>query len=280
MTTTATRASRAGFTLTELLVVIGIIVLMIAMAVPLFNVFSGSRSIEGGQNMVSAMLQRARARALATQERRGIFFFEDQATKKTGMLLVKLDEPVGGSPPPAGSIPNAYVLELDEQDEEIQPLPTGVGAAFVVGANATGATVTANATATTYRPYGLVAFDGVGRIVTVGNYTTEAGDTTRYPGDATRGQAAGTTNLKFFYGNNIYPASADMSKPIGKAVSGSVPPEYSHAALLLFDKHVFAEVQPVGAEWRQLSTEQSKWLDQNGTALVVNRYNGTIIRGE
>src|SRR4051794_38989018 len=73
---------RRGFTLTELLVVIGVIVLMLAMAVPLFNVFSGSRSVEGGQNMVSAMLQRARARALAMQERRGIFFFEDQATRK------------------------------------------------------------------------------------------------------------------------------------------------------------------------------------------------------
>src|SRR3954464_5655411 len=99
MTTTRPHRGRA-FTLTELLVVIGIIVLMLALAVPLFNVFSGSRSVEGGQNMVSAMLQRARARALAMQERRGIFFFEDQATRKTGMLLVKVDEPI--TEPPAG----------------------------------------------------------------------------------------------------------------------------------------------------------------------------------
>ena len=85
--------SRRGFTLTELLVVIGAIVLMIALAVPLFNVMSGSGSIEGGQNMASAMLQRARARAIAMQERRGVLFFEDQVTRKTGMLLVKIDEP-------------------------------------------------------------------------------------------------------------------------------------------------------------------------------------------
>src|SRR3954469_6080554 len=111
-------AARRGFTLTELLVVIGVIVLMLAMAVPLFNVFSGSRSVEGGQNMVSAMLQRARARALAMQERRGVFFFEDQATRKTGMLLVKLDEPAAAAT--AGGVPGAYILELDEQDEEIQ----------------------------------------------------------------------------------------------------------------------------------------------------------------
>lgn len=274
----AARRRDGGFTLTELLVVIGIIVLMLALAVPLFNVFSGSRSVEGGQNMVSAMLQRARARALAMQERRGILFFEDQATRKTGMLLVKLDDPVAAGTP--GAVAGAYVLELDEQDEEIQFLPTGVGAAFILGANPTSATAAnANVNATTYRPYGLVVFDGVGRIVTVGNYTTEAGDTIRYPANATTGKAAGMPNLKFFYGVNIYPNGT--TQYIGQAVSGSVPQEYSHAALLLFDKHVYAEIPPdTGGDWRKLSAQQSLWLDQNGTALVVNRYNGTIVRGE
>jgi prepilin-type N-terminal cleavage/methylation domain-containing protein len=270
MTTTATRASRAGFTLTELLVVIGIIVLMIAMAVPLFNVFSGSRSIEGGQNMVSAMLQRARARALAMQERRGIFFFEDQATKKTGMLLVKIDEPV--------SAPNsaANVLELDENDEEIQYLPQGVGAAFVLGAQpAANGNATANATGTTYRPYGLIVFDGMGRIVTLGSYTTEANDPVRYPADAAAGKPVGT-NLMFHYLQNIYPQ--------GALKIGAQPPpvaiqEFSHNGLLLFDKHVLAEVQPVG-DGLTFSAQQSQWLDQNGVAVVVNRYNGTLIKGE
>jgi hypothetical protein len=198
------------------------------------------------------------------------------------MLLVKLDEqgPVPLIPPPT-YIPGAYILELDEQDEEIQFLPTGVGAAFVLGANPTTGGVNANATGTTYRPYGLVAFDGVGRIITVGNYTTEGSDAIRYPADATTGKPAGMTKLKFNYAKNIYTALAEsLGQYVGKAVPNSVPQEYSHAALLLFDKHVFAEVQPVGAEWRLLSTQQSQWLDQNGTALVVNRYNGTIIRGE
>jgi prepilin-type N-terminal cleavage/methylation domain-containing protein len=278
---------RGGFTLTELLVVIGVIVLMLAMAVPLFNVFSGNRSIEGGQNMVSAMLQRARARALAMQERRGVFFFEDQATRKTGMLLVKLDEPIAapapGVPIAGDVVQGAYILELDEQDEEIQFLPQGVGAAFVLGANPTGSTAQQNTGGTTYRPYGLVAFDGVGRIVTVGKYTTEGADSIRYPADATTGKPDKMTKLKFNYGKNIYPAGMDTNgKHIGEAVSGSVTQEYSHAGVLLFDKNVYAEVPPdtSGSEWRRLSTDQSKWLDQNGTALVVNRYNGTIIRGE
>jgi prepilin-type N-terminal cleavage/methylation domain-containing protein len=255
-------AGRGGFTLTELLVVIGVIVLMIAMAVPLFNVFSGSRSIEGGQNLVSAMLQRARARALAMQERRGVFFFEDQATRKTAMLLVKIDDPVT-TPNPA-----AFVLELDEQDQEMQLLPQGVGAAFVLGAQPGAAeTGTANATATTYRPYGLIAFDGVGRIMTIPSYTTQGFDAIRYV------KNGGKTQLLTDFTDNIGPAVVlgTTKKP--------APQEFSHAGVLLYDKHVFAEV-PTSGDPLVFSTQQGTWLDQNGTALVVNRYNGTIIKGE
>jgi prepilin-type N-terminal cleavage/methylation domain-containing protein len=273
----ARRAGRGGFTLTELLVVIGVIVLMIAMAVPLFNVFRGSHSIEGAQNMVSAMLQRARARAIAMQERRGVFVFEDQSTKKMAMLLVRIDEPGGGV------VANANVLELDDNDEEMQLLPQGVGAAFALGANP--GSLGSTQTQTTYRPYGLIAFDGMGRIMTLENFTTEANDAARYPADPTTGKPAGPTKLKFKFGAYIYPANAVSGGPfIGRPVSGSVPQEFSHASVLLFDKDVFNEQFPPdpAADWRKLSTganSQSSWLDQNATAVVVNRYNGTLMKG-
>src|SRR5882724_9265383 len=84
------RSHRGGFTLIELLVVISIIVLLLALAVPLIGSLRGGRSVDAGQNIVSAMLQRARARAIWLQERRAVFFFDDQVTGKTAMLMVKL----------------------------------------------------------------------------------------------------------------------------------------------------------------------------------------------
>ena len=40
---------RRAFTLTEVLVIIAVIVVVLAMAVPLFNVFSASRSVDGAE---------------------------------------------------------------------------------------------------------------------------------------------------------------------------------------------------------------------------------------
>ncbi|HEY7115675.1 MAG TPA: prepilin-type N-terminal cleavage/methylation domain-containing protein [Tepidisphaeraceae bacterium] len=278
------RHRRRAFTLTELLVVISIIVLMLAMAVPMFSIFSGSRSIEGAQNTVSAMLQRARARAIGMQERRGVFFFEDQATKKAAMLLVKVDEPVSG--------PNsvANVIELDDPEEDMQLLPTGVGTAFVLGVNVTGYDVNAKTNynlgvtksdqvkATTYRNYGLIVFDGSGRIVSVGSYTTDVDSgkndvKQRYPPNA-------KTQLIDRFNNSLY---LPTQQHIGVASNG--PQECSQAGLLLYDKPTFANLPPVtdssgNVDPRVFSTAQSAWLDQNGVAVVVNRYNGTLVRGE
>src|SRR5690242_9771399 len=68
---------RRAFTLTEILVVIGIIVLMLAIAVPALNFIRGSRSVDSAQNQISALLGRARSKAIGLQELTGVFFFKD-----------------------------------------------------------------------------------------------------------------------------------------------------------------------------------------------------------
>ncbi len=68
---------RRGYTLVEMLIVIGIIVLMVGIALPAFRAITGGRSEEGATNQVTSMLARARADAIATQQPRGVAVFTD-----------------------------------------------------------------------------------------------------------------------------------------------------------------------------------------------------------
>lgn len=79
---------RSAFTLTEMLVVISLIVLLIALAVPAFSFITGARSVEGAQNVVSAMLARARSEAVSRQSAFGVAFYRDPVNERSAMLLL------------------------------------------------------------------------------------------------------------------------------------------------------------------------------------------------
>jgi prepilin-type N-terminal cleavage/methylation domain-containing protein len=85
--------ARKGFTLTEILIVIGIIVLMAALSVPAFNVISGSKSIQGATNIVQTMVSRARSEAMARGEIVGLAVYVDQTQQKTALALVGFAQP-------------------------------------------------------------------------------------------------------------------------------------------------------------------------------------------
>src|SRR2546423_457500 len=88
--------TRRGFTLTEILIVI---VLIIALAVPAFNLITGSRSVDAGENLVSAMLSRARAMALNNNQTVGVAFFRDFRNERTAMAIVVPASQRGSSAP-------------------------------------------------------------------------------------------------------------------------------------------------------------------------------------
>src|SRR5213592_2939679 len=71
-----------GFTLTEILVVIALIVLLLVLAVPAFNLITGGKSIEGATNQLSAALGRARAQAIGLQKPTGVMFFIEPRSQR------------------------------------------------------------------------------------------------------------------------------------------------------------------------------------------------------
>lgn len=79
---------RRGFTMSEILVVMAIMVILATLAIPAMNVLSGSRSIEAGSNLATATLARARAEAIARRETIGVAIYFDQDRQRTALALV------------------------------------------------------------------------------------------------------------------------------------------------------------------------------------------------
>src|ERR1700730_12319586 len=78
----------SGFSLIELMVVVGIIVLIAAAAMPAFRFITGARSTDSAANIASAMVARARNQALTDHRGSGVFFFLDPLTDPTTMALI------------------------------------------------------------------------------------------------------------------------------------------------------------------------------------------------
>ena len=106
-------SARRGFTLTELLIVVGIIVLIVTLAVPAINTISGNRSIDSAQNQLAAIIGRARQEAIGLQDYRGVIMFQDPNTSRTCAAEVYF-------PTPGNSL-----LDLAPAHDELL-LPTGI----------------------------------------------------------------------------------------------------------------------------------------------------------
>ena len=92
--------TKRAFTLVELLVVIGIIVIALALSVPAFSFLTGARSIEAGENAVAAMLGRARTEAINRSGYVGVLVFLNPKTDRTTLALVELDPANVNDPDP------------------------------------------------------------------------------------------------------------------------------------------------------------------------------------
>ena len=90
---------RRGFTLIELLVVMSILVVLLLVALPVFNYVTGARSTESGLNLAAAMIGRARALALSRSDDKlvGVLFYTNKDDDRDAMQIVEVEATNAGS---------------------------------------------------------------------------------------------------------------------------------------------------------------------------------------
>jgi len=287
-------AARRGFTLTELLIVIGLIVLVIALAVPAFKAMSGGRSIDAAQNQLAAVLGAARAEAIGLQKVRGVFFFLDPSTERVNALLVQESDyrPLLADKPPVD--PDYYLDAVPDRDPIA--LPVGVGLQGIDNAEFNGS----NRRDDGYIGYnpgplpggtrcgGVILFDGFGRVINkfvgfhLGGLDVLTG-----------GKQVRPTRLGEVFGYQPMDTPPKHFVPQQVVGGGTSPmskmPPLSLFGFVLYDAEPFKaqgftdndpQFDNTAGNYAAKEMDEEKWLDKNGVPVLINRYNGTLVRGE
>jgi type II secretory pathway pseudopilin PulG len=292
-------SSSPSFTLIELLVVIGIIVVVVLMTLPVLNVLQGNRSADAAQNQIQAVLSEARMNAIGLQRDAGVMFYIDQSTHRINMILVQATDSLTGDPDVED------FLDIIRDHESVQ-LTLGLSlqlmdnASVVPGTPGTPGTRgddgyigfnTDNAGNPNTIAYGgVILFDSHGQLVSRKyGFRTVAFDDKGKPIYSEMG------NLLVLNKTGPAPA-ANFYVPGGGGINP--PPPQSAFGLVVFNAEAFkgndfseGDSQVAGCGFLNKkgaalsgyagpeSTEED-WIDKNSVPLIINRYNGTLIRGE
>jgi type II secretory pathway pseudopilin PulG len=310
---TGHRPLATGFTVTELLIVIGIIVLVIALAVPAFNVITGSKSVESANNQISAFLARARNEAIGLQELRGIAFYPDPA-QGGRYVVVLVRQATFQSPGGVGTVykagdyvsrvfgttTNYYVCVRDTSvapasldwvqtdtyaidvipDTESISLPPGVGVQAICDSKITPPVARAS---DAYLRCGAILFNSAGQLVSQ-RFSIACG--------GVLGQRMGIYTSGATQNYGVPPGGVGQ-------VPGSVYAAESSLGFVLFDREAFkAQSFPTAENDYSVPTPnptsdlsmtkpnnynqellEEKWLDANSTPVLINRYTGALVKG-
>jgi Tfp pilus assembly protein FimT len=299
-------AARSAFSVTELLIVIGILVIVLALSVPAFNLITGSRSVETAGNNIAAMLSRARAEAIGLQQMRGVFFYVDIKTGNVNVALVEqVDKPSG-----AAALDVDVYLDLTG-DRDVMSLSKGISVQVIddggssaapndryIGfnnINATPGSAALPARAENRPLYGgVILFDARGQLTSK-----------RYALRVKRFDSTAAADVYTPMGVLLYePPDPTVTPPANHREVVPIDPTppanatrvmKSQLGYVLFDLETFKnanEGSPFNDAVRDLQVEspaqsygaheraKENWIDQNATAWLINRYTGTLVKGE
>jgi prepilin-type N-terminal cleavage/methylation domain-containing protein len=274
-----TSSRSRGFTLVEMLVVLGIVILFVTLAIPAISAITGTRSISAAENQISAVLARAREEAIGIQDFRGVFFYLDPREDRVVAALVR---PADLQDEPNGSLQ----LDLVENRDYLM-MPQGIRVQTLFDANPNGPMKDrylgfnqppASAENTLYG--GVILFDGQGRLVSrTYAFQMQLPD----PLNPTKAGTGFTAMAAMFK-----TTSGDWFPHYGTS-NGGLSPFRSQMGLVLFDNAAFKAqgftdadpyVDRLNAPNPSAEVTEETWLDTNSTPILINRFNGTLIRGE
>jgi type II secretory pathway pseudopilin PulG len=295
----ASRGSRRrAFTLTELLIVMGVIILAVTLAIPAIRALTGSRSEQAAQNVLAGVFARARTEAIGLQEPQGVLFLIDPISDRVTCVQViasPAQVPITGNNNSdvltvVGPFSLASVTYLDlAPDHDPVTLPAGVRLQMLkepvqmftpqstqqfrspiveqfLGFEPLATFFPAAAGNTTPRVGGVILFDGEGRIA-VKSYGFKVWDLFN-----NRQTALG----QILFPQGTTPSTVDWPT---RATQFSQLVK-SQIGLILFDREIFASQGFSDQDGQANENQKETWLAQNATPIFINRYNGTLTRAE
>ena len=272
-----------GFTLIEMLIVIGVIILALAMAVPAIRALTGAKSEQAAQNVVSAYLASARADAVGIQDIEGVLFYLDPGTNRVTLVEV------AQSPFQTNDVPGVIYLDLEggvHNGKSRDPLllPPGVRLMTIkdygvkndpfMNSRYLGFNYFPPAASPNAQLGGVILFNGNGRLYT-GSYGF------RFVTTNTTGQPTSSALSAIVFGNTT-PSANWPPKTSNLSLSSQI-------AFTLFDRETFLNQGfldnndgggSISSDVNASQANQDNWLDANTTPILVSRYNGTLIRAE
>lgn len=287
---------KRAFTLVELLIVIGIIVLVLGLAVPSFQFLTGSRSDAAAVNRIQAIIARARMESMAgINDYTGVMFYQDDSELTHAVLVRSITDDSLPSDPNDRTV---WVDLLSYRDATTEDVTVGnIGVQFVGDCRINGANrlddgyigfnaANSVASAPLKIKYGaVILFDRTGKTANVNvafaaRVLTSPPATYRYtklgvllyaPNDQTVPLIAGDPQ------KNVIPvpaATAEWNKY--RSVVGLV-----HFDSEAFKSAGFSQADPqfTNSSYGPEAAEE-KWLDANASPILIGRYTGALVKGD